>query len=411
MTDHPIPNAPRGIGLRQRKGAGGWRVWWEPTAAERARGAQAVDLDPNRPTWSVREAKRLKAEAKGDAPRRTASTGRTLAALVQDYLRSPRALSRAPATLQGYKADAAVLLQDWGDDRAVARMDRPAVYAWWRKRHASAPTYAGKLVRTLSVLLSHAELLGWREPNSNPCFRLGASGPAQRKRHASWSEFDALLGSAQVLGLPSMRLAIAMAVLTGQRPADLRAACVGDFREVSVTVETGGTRQVWIWNLRRQKRGNVGSVPVHPDLLPLLRPALDGRTADERLLVDERTGAPLTENTMANRWEDVRARASAGPGAADLHAHYAGTALLPDAALHPVPSLLDPVLQLRDLRRTFGVWARAGGALREDVGDVLGNTAGTDATLGEVYMPAQLLTAARAVAAIQRPEAEDRKRG
>ena len=63
-------------------------------------------------------------------------------------------------------------------------------------------------------------------------------------------------------------------------------------------------------------------------------------------------------------------------------------------------------LQFRDLRRTFGVWARAGGAIKEDVADVLGNTADTDPELGEVYMPPQFTTASRAVMAVKRPTRE-----
>lgn len=48
--------------------------------------------------------------------------------------------------------------------------------------------------------------------------------------------------------------------------------------------------------------------------------------------------------------------------------------------------------------------------MQEDVGDVLGNSAGTDWQLGEVYMSAKLATAMRAVDAIQRPKQAGRKR-
>ena len=61
-------------------------------------------------------------------------------------------------------------------------------------------------------------------------------------------------------------------------------------------------------------------------------------------------------------------------------------------------------------RRTFGVWARAGGGSREDVGDVLGNSAAMDPQLGETYMPPSFHTAARAVASIQRPSEQSRKK-
>ena len=50
-------------------------------------------------------------------------------------------------------------------------------------------------------------------------------------------------------------------------------------------------------------------------------------------------------------------------------------------AAKKMPQLAD--LQFRDLCRTFGVLARAGGAERSDVGDVLGNSAAVDPRLGE----------------------------
>jgi len=77
-------------------------------------------------------------------------------------------------------------------------------------------------------------------------------------------------------------------------------------------------------------------------------------------------------------------------------------------AAKAVPSLTATgnVLQFRNLRRTFGTWARAGGASKGDVGDVLGNSAVTDPQLGEIYMPPSFHTAARAVFSFQRPEKE-----
>ena len=64
----------------------------------------------------------------------------------------------------------------------------------------------------------------------------------------------------------------------------------------------------------------------------------------------------------------------------------------------------------QDLRRTFGVLARSGGASRDDVGDVLGNSAGSDPQLGEIYMPPSFDTASRAVMSIRRPTADKRKK-
>lgn len=398
----PIPNAPDGIGLRQRALAGGkWRVWWEPTTNERKAGAKPVELDPDRPSWSIRQAKDLKAQASGKAPRRrpTDSTGRTVTALVDAYLRSSKFRKLAAATQAGYKVDFRRIEARWGQTMA-RRVTRPDVYAWYEQVQADTPTYATALVRALSVLMSHAELIGWRDPNTNPCFRLSLSGADRRKRFATWPEFDALIASAQLLGLNNMAAAIALAVFAAQRQKDVIEARTGAFLAARIP---GQDDPVLIWNLVRSKRGNAGSIPLHPEATKLVQPCMAGRGPSDRLLTDDRTGQPFTRTVFANRWEEIRTRAAQGPSQADLHAHYKGTAPIADAALHAQPQLLTDPLQFRDLRRTFGVWARGGGAGRDDIGDVLGNMAGTDAVLGEIYMPAQLVTSLRAVQAITRP--------
>ena len=81
-----------------------------------------------------------------------------------------------------------------------------------------------------------------------------------------------------------------------------------------------------------------------------------------------------------------------------------------EAATHCPTILHAPQLQFRDLRRTFAVWAKSGGASDDDVGDVLGNTAALDPRLQETYMPASFDTATRAVLSVQRPAPKQRKK-
>lgn len=395
----PIPDPPRGIGLRQRQRAdGSWRVWWEPTAGERAQGIEPVELDADRPTWSIRKARELKAGKRGPAVK-VGSGGRTVAALVDAYQRSTKFREKKPATQDDYRRNFAALLPRWGSV-AVRTITKPQVYSWYEGNRAKTPTYAVALVKALSVLLTHAELLGWRDANSNPCQKLGLPSANRRKRFASWSEFDALLGAARALDLPNMAAAIALAVFSGQRQADILAATVGAFRRV--TAPDG--RAVIIWNLQRSKRSNAGSIPLHDELGTALAPLLDGRAPDAPLLLDDKTGKPFTRNTFINRWEAIRDRAAKGPSADELHAHYQGARPIPAAALKPAASLAKTPLEFRDLRRTFGVWSRDGGAGADDVGNVLGNSAAVDPVLAEIYMPAQLTGALRAVSAIRRPD-------
>ena len=128
---------------------------------------------------------------------------------------------------------------------------------------------------------------------------------------------------------------------------------------------------------------------MNPALHVLLEAALDAAVPGQvHLLVDEATGEAYTDDLLRRRFIAVRA-----------------------AAARTRPSLLRPNLQLRDLRRTFGVLARAGGGLREDVGDVLGNSAAVDPLLNETYMPASFETASRAVLSIVRPVAAKKEAG
>ncbi|WP_289150242.1 hypothetical protein [uncultured Salipiger sp.] len=384
MSRAPFQTLPRGLGLRQRQRAdGSWRVWWEPTTEARKAGALPVELDANRPTWSKRQAERLKGDAAAPGPQRTSSNGRTVDALIAEYKRSSRFAKTKPATQKGYVADFNVISKKWGG-QPIASFDRPVIYTWYETLHGKTPTYASKLIRSFSILFSYAELLGWRPENSNPCFRLQLQQAGKRKRFATWAEYDALIASAEALGWPAMACAISLATFAAQRQIDVISAEIGAFDVLELE-----EREVWVWDLTRSKRGNLGRVPLHDELAPRVRALKEAAGANRvRLFHDDATGEPWSGDLFRKRWSAVRARAA-----------------------KTCPSLLDPSpLEFRDLRRTFGVWARSGGALREDVGDVLGNSAAVDAGLGEVYMPAQLETAARAVSSIRRPKPDDRKR-
>ena len=376
-------------GLRQRQRANGkWRIWWEPTTAERALGFAAVDLDPDRPTWSIRQARQLNDDvaraARGDAsaPARS-SGGRSMDALIEDYRRSRHYKKLRPTTRRSYDINLNAIAAKWGS-QPVVEFSKPVVNTWYETLLANSGTYqAQALVRMMSILFSHAERRGWRPEQSNPCFRLQMESGAKRGRHATWEEFDALIASADALGMPAMAAAIALATLNSQRQTDLIGATIEAFRDVSIDAPDGTTLHVFAWELVRSKRSTHGILPVHEEAAPRIRALIDaaapGQTA---LLIDHATRRPFTGDLFRDRWAQIR-----------------------DHAADAAPSLLRPQrLQFRDLRRTFGVWARAGGASKNDVADVLGNSAGQDPGLGETYMPATFHTAARAVAAIQRPK-------
>lgn len=384
MTTPPFRQIPQGIGLRQRQKAdGSWRVWWEPTAKARADGAKPVELDANRPTWSEREARRLHKTAGKTAPRPGAG-GRTLEALAHDFQKSSRFNRKRPSTQAGYRADWKTILKKWGATH-VATFTKPMVNDWYEERAVRTPTYAGKLLRSLSVLMAHAERIGWRPEGSNPCLNMGTPGAVARERYASWQEFDALVSAADRLGWHALGTAIVLAVFSGQRQADIIAAAPSDF--VSIDTEQNA-EPIIVWMIERSKRQNRGQIPLHPEASARMRACLpEDPESRDRLLIDEATRKPYSGDLFRKRWAAVRAEARKA-----------------------APSLRTSPLQFRDLRRTFGVWARHGGALREDVGDVLGNAVGTDDALARIYTPDQLMTTMRAVAAIRRPEEKKERR-
>lgn len=383
----PVLNAPPRLRQRQRAD-GTWRVWWEPRAEDRPLGFAAVELSADRPDWSRREAARLNAElararAAGTRRQGTASRGRRIADLVAIYRAAPEFLGLADKTRKSYGTLLRMIETKWGND-LVADFDKATMKVWYESLYRDrGATVAVRLIRMMSILFSQAETRGWRPENSNPCFRLRLRTPAPRDRFATWDELDALIAAADAEGLAAMALAIGLSFYAGQRETDVMRAT----RDAFVPMPGG----VWVWRLRRSKRQNLGAVPVHPDVLPRLRRALADagdparpRGPADALLLDEALGRPYDEDLFAKRWARVRARAAQG---------------LPAIA----------TLQFRDLRRSFGVHARAGGTSKEDVGDVLGNSAASNPLLGETYMPPTLATASRAVAALRRPASPAKK--
>lgn len=379
-------NMPDRVRQRARKD-GTLRVWWEPRAEHRALGFKVVELDAGRPDWCRKEARRLNAavaKALDTGTRASSPTarGRRIEDLVRAYKASPEWENLSPKSRDSYGRLLSVILEKWGMD-PVADFDKPTMKAWYQTCYKTrGVTMAARLIRMMSILFSHAEDLGWRPENSNPCFRMKLQTPAPRDRNASWDEYDALQAAAAALDLNAMAAAIALSMLHGQRETDVFTAHRSGFRLVPVGEDA---RPTWVWFLRRSKRGNLGAMPLHPEAIAHVRAALlPARPDDTPLLVDEATARPYDEHLFAKRWSAVRAKAAEA---------------LPSCA----------TLQFRDLRRSFGAHARAGDATVDDIEDVLGNSVASNAQLRETYLAPQFTTAARAVAAVQRPAKKETK--
>ena len=373
MTTPPIKTPPPRLRQRWRARAQAWRIWWEPETALRELGFEIVELDPKRLTWSVREAERLNGlvdqrRSGVAAPTPAAKEAKTISALIQRYKQSPRFKTRAAATQRDYVRGFNEIERKWGDSR-VRDFTPTICYEWYETLYAERGVFmAAHILRKLSLLLAHGKKIGWRD--DNPCLGMQRETPPRRQRIGAWHELDALTAAARALGLPSMELAILLAVFTGQRRADIIHANRTAFAAES-------------WMLRRSKRGNAGGFELHPEVLEPVRAMIAGTPDRERLLHYEGTPAhpadqPYSDDLFSKTWARVRAEAA-----------------------KTAPSVA--TLQFRDLRRTFATLARAGGADPREVADALGNKAFSDDELSQVYMPPTYESATNAVRAVKRP--------
>lgn len=396
----PVGDPPPRLRQRQRAD-GSWRVWWEPEGSVRKLGFATVELDANAPVKAAREARKLneavdQARLTGSAPRSKRGPV-SIEDVVEDFRRSVQWDQLAAKTRASYDKGFRLIIRKWGAD-PVQDFTKPMARTWYESLYRESGQWqAVAQIRLLSILMAHAELRGWRPENSNPCSRLGVTIPKGRSRAASWAEFDALQAAAQRVGLPSIGVLVALSMLAGQRETDCYQAIREDFGKRQV-VWPGARKpvQVWAWDLSRSKTGAAGTILLHDELAPMVaaimaRPA----PADARLVIEERVGRPYDEDLFQSRWGEVRAAAIAGGVQAD------------GKEWAPCPTLA--TLQFRDLRRSFSVHARRNGASIGDAGDVLGNSAAHNVRIKGTYMPPEFFTAARAVAAVTRPE--DQKQG
>lgn len=376
----PIKTPPPRLRQRWRARAAVWRIWWEPETALRELGFEPVELDPKRLTWSVREAKRLNGlvdqrRTGVAAPTQAVKEARTISALIHRYKQSPRFKTRAAATQRDYARGFTEIERKWGDSR-VRDFTPTICYEWYETLYAERGVFmAAHILRKLSLLLAHGKKIGWRD--DNPCLGMQRETPPRRQRIGAWHELDALTAAARALGLPSMELAILLAIFTGQRRADIIRADRTAFAAQS-------------WMLRRSKRGNSGGFELHQELRNPIRDMI-ARTPDrERLLHYEGTPTrpadqPYSDELFSKAWARVRAEAA-----------------------KTAPSV--STLQFRDLRRTFATLARAGGADTREIADALGNKAFSDDELSQVYMPPTFESATKAVRAVKRPTPPTRGR-
>lgn len=346
---HPIASPPPG--LRQRPRKDDWRIWWEPSATQRAAGAQPVELDQMRLTWSVREAENLNAKARALVAARPTTPGRTVADLIDRHKAGSNFQRLKPETKVSYRKLFNRISLHWSSIQTAA-MTKPMVHQWASDlSDEHTPTMACALIAAMSVLMTTAELIGWRPENSNPCRNLGLAATNPRDRVATWAEIDALTARALEVGSPSLATAIMIGVLTGQRQSDILFADRAEFQRGH-------------WRLIRRKRKTAGVILLHDELRPLIAAQLwrTRRVRAGELIINEATCQPYKPDTFQRKF--ARLRNACAVDLPEIH-----------------------TLVFRDLRRTFATFARDAGADALAIGHALGNTVGRSDHLTRTYIP------------------------
>lgn len=277
-----------------------------------------------------------------------------------------------------------------------------------------APRTIGNVFATLSAVLSHAVDLDYLE--NNPCIAarryLPEDAPAERNRTrpralsleharrlcslpelvASMPPRDPRYAVAPAL-LELRRAEYVFAVLTCARRGEihgLRWQCVSlDAATPFVRIEKSHHGPT--------KTGRPRDVPLHPELLPLLRRLDDARRARARASDREPDGAELVFPNAFGR----------------MQGHHGAEHLSKSLALLGLPRIV-----YHGLRHTGATLYRAAGVRRDDVAEVLGHST----TVTDLYAPPQLhvlagkLTRLRLLAAQDSctpatPDAGDRNSG
>jgi integrase len=191
------------------------------------------------------------------------------------------------------------------------------------------------LLKTLRLLFAYAERIDMIPKGSNPAtnFDLGAPAP----RAALWSADDeaAFIAAANDLGLPSLTLAIELALYTAQREGDLIAFTEAQLQILPIEdlrltkIFAGPDGKVRGWQLVQQKTSDdyvsvEMEIPFAPDLLERVQTAIRNNRARDRaaepkrllthVLIDDRTGLPWKKRAFISAWTKVLDHAAKATG-------------------------------------------------------------------------------------------------
>ncbi len=212
------------------------------------------------------------------------------------------------STAQQYRQAASVLKAELAEfePQQVQPRDVAALKVHWAK----TPNMAN---RRLSLLRQVFALgVEWQIVDANPCIGVRRHREGKRDRYLSDSEYAGIWRA----GSPSLRAAMDLAYLTGQRISDVLRVRMSDVTDEGVAFRQGKTAARVLVKMTADLRDAIESAKALP------RP-VRGLT----LLCTLRGGRPYAYSTVRDMWD----RACEAAGVADAHLHDLRAKALTDA--------------------------------------------------------------------------------
>jgi len=279
------------------------RYFWQPSKELADAGWKLTRL-PDNYTDAVAEAQRINAAVDewraGLIKSPVTERPGTLSALWANYKNSRFWRDLSPKTQYLYGLNWKTI-EAWAGDAPVKSITAKSVQIFYEKLLATGkPAKAGTIIRTLRLLMTHAERENWIPKGSNPAANPGIKYKA--KRQEIWSEDDvtAFVAQADKMDHFGVGTAVLINAWMGQRKMDLLSLSVKDYRD--------GVIQI-----RQSKTGANVDLPV--DLIPQLKERIAAQIERNRkhslvgTLIQDSKGRPYTEYTFTHIVQDIREQA------------------------------------------------------------------------------------------------------
>ena len=265
--------------------------------------------------------------------------------------------------------------------------------------HASA----FNLLKTLRQLFTYAERNDIIPPGANPARSFDLGAPAPRAHVWEADDEGAFIAAAYAKGLPSLALAMELALYTAQREGDLLTFTEHQLQVIELHDPAvrkhflGADGKVMGWVMHQAKTSTDTSmtnmeIPLEPALRQKVERAIATNRAKDRaakpqrllthVLVDDRTGKPWTKRGFITAWRDVIDHAIKATG----RNHMAE-------------------LVWHDLRRTRVVRLRRRGMIPAMIASITGHSLQSITMMLKVYGPVDPTMTAAALASTMQPEA------